>query len=80
MSATTTYHVGLDVASALLNWSRTSHHGLTDGEGRPMANGEAKAELLELLGLGIRYLPVGPKCDAFDPTSGCPGHRESTDG
>lgn len=52
-----------------------SFSGLTDESGKALSRSQAEQRLRELLASGVRYLRVGD-CDAFDPTTGCPGHVE----
>jgi hypothetical protein len=35
----------------------------------------ARTKLLALYAAGVRVLPIGARCDGFDPVTGCPGHR-----
>lgn len=69
-------HMKLDIRGYLMNHGERDMVGLfKHDDGRPMNGYEAKAELLEELAKGKKFLPVGD-CPGFDPQTGCPGHEE----
>lgn len=64
-------HLSLSVSGALRN---KSFDGFTDGAGRPLGRAAVETELKSAAAKGIDRLPMG-ECDAFDPQTGCRGHR-----
>jgi len=64
-------HMRADVEGMLRN---RSFDGLQHDDGRPMSRQEAEDALFALLREGVRFIPVGEKCEGFTPEEGCPGH------
>jgi hypothetical protein len=74
----TTRHLRMSIKGALMRTDRelqidlgdaiTTDHGTVLHTGR-----EIRAALLDELGKGRLYLPMGD-CEGFDYTKGCPGH------
>lgn len=72
----TTYHLGLSVRGALMNWPLREYADLiTDDAGKLLGPRDAKAYLLDELAAGHERLPCAP-CDNWDWKKGCQGHRE----
>ncbi|HEY7770471.1 hypothetical protein [Longimicrobium sp.] len=72
-----TTHMRLDVKGALMRTDRElGRLGLVDDEGRDLKDGrKVRSALLDLLGNGVLYLPVGPRCEGWSDREGCPGHE-----
>jgi len=65
------HHLRLDVEGALRNRAFDS---LQD-DGQPLSRREAEDALFDLHAKGVKFIPVGDKCEGFTPEEGCPGHR-----
>jgi hypothetical protein len=69
------YHITLDVRLFLERaTSRDLANMFCDDHGRPVPATIARNTLMQELGRGRERLPIGPKCDRFDPKFGCLGH------
>jgi len=71
LKRTTTLHVRADVEGMLRN---RSFHCLTGDDGKELSPRQAEDQLYALHARGVKYISAGA-CDAFDPQSGCPGHK-----
>lgn len=70
------YHVHLDVAGALTNFTDQDMEGLFERNppGAPVTAAEARRVLTDHLANGRRVIPLAP-CEDFDYSgTGCPGH------
>ena len=70
----TTYHVGIDVRGALLNWSDREFRGVfLRVNGHPMSVYESKMALMNEISKNHKVIPCSP-CDNWDYQKGCQGH------
>ncbi|HFT7412110.1 TPA: hypothetical protein ACOD9X_004551 [Stenotrophomonas maltophilia] len=70
------YHVHLDVAGALTNFTDQDLDGLfqRNPPGEPVTAAEARRVLTDHLANGRHVIPLAP-CEGFDYSgTGCPGH------
>lgn len=80
-----TFHVCLDVRGAIRNgfwkkyssWSLVGHAKKPDGTS--MTEDEILDALLDYVAAGYNVIPLGPPCDGFSYTEGCPGHERGDD-
>jgi hypothetical protein len=73
----TTYHVGVDVRGALLNWkAREFGSCCRHDDGRRMTAREARLAFMDELSKGHEIIPCGP-CDNWDWQKGCLGHPDT---
>ena len=70
-------HMSANIEGMLRYFARKKMTGiLTDDNGRPLSDSEARAELKRLKALGHKLIPAGD-CEGFDPFGGgCPGFTE----
>ena len=71
----TRIHMSANIEGMLRYFARKKMTGiLTDDNGKPLSDSEARAELKRLKALGHKLIPSGD-CEGFDPFGGgCPGH------
>jgi len=72
LKGTTTHHMRASVEGMIRN---RAFDCFNDDDGQPMSPTDAENELYRLHGSGVKYIPVGPKCEGFTSEDGCPGHR-----
>ncbi|WP_313415497.1 hypothetical protein [Stenotrophomonas sp.] len=75
------YHVHLDVAGALTNFTDQDLDGLfqRSPHGEPVTAADARRVLTDHLANGRRVIPLAP-CEGFDYSgAGCPGHPEAAE-
>jgi hypothetical protein len=67
-------HMACSIEGLLRNYKRKKITFITDGDGNPMSDKVARAELARLQALGHKLIPSA-NCEGFDPfEGGCPGH------
>lgn len=73
-----TVHLSVDIRGALMHWNPDEWVGcVTNDEGRTLTPSEVKADFLDALLRGERYVSCAPagECPDFDPREHrCPGH------
>lgn len=70
-----TTHLRADVLGMLRN---RSFRGMQDSSGNELSPARAELELKDLRNRGVKFIPVGPRCEGFSDDGGCPGHRVPT--
>lgn len=67
-------HVSLSVEGALKNWKKSEWQALAKSNG--CTADEMKEGFWALLREGKQVIPLGPECEGFSYTTGCPGHKQ----
>lgn len=69
------WHCSLDVRGALKTMTKRQLGKMFKG----MNADQARDALLDQVAAGHVVIPVGPACNGFDYTTGCPGHESEED-
>lgn len=67
--------MAVNIDGLLKAYTRRKITFMTDDDGRPMTDAEARREIAILQSKGHKLIPSG-NCEGFDPFGGgCPGHQ-----
>lgn len=67
-------HICTNIEGLLRNMKGRKINFLSDDEGNPLSDAEARRNIAELQAKGHKLIPSGD-CEGFDPFGGgCPGH------